>query len=125
MPAASVRAAAAAVSFLTRVPLGRAAALGGADVARGAVVFPVVGAAIGAATGAVASRLIDVGIDDDFIKEVRGQVTPGTSALFLLSSDAEVEKVRVAFRATGLRMPQLIRSNLSEEQEATLREYFG
>ena len=57
MPAASVRAAAAAVSFLTRVPLGRAAALGGADVARGAVLFPVVGAAIGAATGATAVLL--------------------------------------------------------------------
>jgi adenosylcobinamide-GDP ribazoletransferase len=57
MPAASVRAAAAAVSFLTRVPLGRAAALDGADVARGAVVFPVVGAAIGAATGVTAVLL--------------------------------------------------------------------
>jgi adenosylcobinamide-GDP ribazoletransferase len=57
MPAASVRAAAAAVSFLTRVPLGRAVALGGADVARGAVLFPVVGAAIGAATGVTAVLL--------------------------------------------------------------------
>jgi adenosylcobinamide-GDP ribazoletransferase len=57
MPAASVRAAAAAVSFLTRVPLGRAAALDGADVARGAVVFPVVGSAIGAATGVTAVLL--------------------------------------------------------------------
>ena len=57
MPAASVRAAAAAVSFLTRMPLGRAAALGGTDVARGAVLFPLVGAAIGAATGATAVLL--------------------------------------------------------------------
>jgi uncharacterized membrane protein len=87
--------------------------------------MPFAGAAIGAATGAVASRLIDVGIDDDFIKEVRDQVTPATSALFLLSSEAEVDKVRQAFRATGLRMPRLIRSNLSEEQEVALREYFG
>jgi adenosylcobinamide-GDP ribazoletransferase len=57
MPAASVRAAAAAVSFLTRVPLGRAVGLGGADVARGAILFPVVGAAIGATTGAAAALL--------------------------------------------------------------------
>jgi adenosylcobinamide-GDP ribazoletransferase len=57
MPAASVRAAAAAVSFLTRVPLGRAAALGGGDVARGAILFPLVGAAIGATTGAAAALL--------------------------------------------------------------------
>ena len=57
MPAASVRAAAAAVSFLTRAPLGRAVVLDGADVARGAVLFPIVGAGIGAATGATAVLL--------------------------------------------------------------------
>jgi len=86
--------------------------------------MPFAGAAIGAATGALASRFIDIGIDDDFIKKVREEVTPGTSALFLLSSDAEVDKVREAFRATGLRMPQLIRSNLSDAQEAELRDLF-
>jgi adenosylcobinamide-GDP ribazoletransferase len=53
MPAASLRACAAAVAFLTRAPIGRTIALDGGDVARGVVVFPVVGAAIGAATAAV------------------------------------------------------------------------
>jgi adenosylcobinamide-GDP ribazoletransferase len=48
MPAASLR---AAVGFLTRVPVGR---VEGADVARGAVAFPVVGAGIGAAAGGLA-----------------------------------------------------------------------
>jgi adenosylcobinamide-GDP ribazoletransferase len=57
MPAASVRAAAAAVAFLTRVPVGRAVALDGADVARAAVAFPLVGAGIGAFTGGVALLL--------------------------------------------------------------------
>ncbi len=86
--------------------------------------MPFVGAAVGVTAGALASRLIDIGIDDDFIKQVRAEVTPGTSALFLLSSDADVDKVRAAFRSTGLRMPQLIRSNLTDEQEAELREVF-
>jgi adenosylcobinamide-GDP ribazoletransferase len=54
MPAASLRAAAAAVTFLTRVPLGRRVAVDGADVARGALLFPVVGAGVGALSGAVA-----------------------------------------------------------------------
>ena len=53
MPAASLRAVAAAVAFLTRVPIGRAIALDGDDVARGAAAFPVVGAAVGAVTAAV------------------------------------------------------------------------
>jgi adenosylcobinamide-GDP ribazoletransferase len=54
MPAASVRAAVASVAFLTRVPVGRAVALDGDDVARAAALFPLVGAGIGALTGGVA-----------------------------------------------------------------------
>jgi adenosylcobinamide-GDP ribazoletransferase len=57
MPAASVRAAAAAVTFLTRVPLGRRVVVDAADVARGAVLFPLVGAGVGALGGGVAALL--------------------------------------------------------------------
>jgi adenosylcobinamide-GDP ribazoletransferase len=57
MPAASVRAAAAAVTFLTRVPIGRGVVLEGTDVARGAVLFPLVGAGVGALSGGVAVLL--------------------------------------------------------------------
>jgi adenosylcobinamide-GDP ribazoletransferase len=57
MPAGSVRAAAAAVTFLTRVPLGKRLLLTGTDVARGSVLFPVVGAAVGAAAGGTAVLL--------------------------------------------------------------------
>ncbi|MFI7061211.1 DUF1269 domain-containing protein [Kribbella sp. NPDC050124] len=86
---------------------------------------PFAGAAIGAASGAIGGSLVDVGISDDFIKSVRDQVTPGTSALFLLSSDAVQDKIRAAFAATGLQMPQLIQSNLTNDQEAALREMFA
>lgn len=55
MPA--VKAAAAAVAFLTRVPVGRWIALDRADVARGAVLFPIVGAGVGALGGLVAAGL--------------------------------------------------------------------
>jgi adenosylcobinamide-GDP ribazoletransferase len=54
MPGASVRAGAGAVTFLTRVPLGRYVAVDAADVARGAVAFPLVGAGVGAVAGGVA-----------------------------------------------------------------------
>jgi adenosylcobinamide-GDP ribazoletransferase len=57
MPAASVRAAAAAVTFLTRVPRGRTVSLDGRDVARGALLFPVVGGLVGAAAGGTALLL--------------------------------------------------------------------
>ena len=53
----AARAAVAAVTFLTRVPLGRLVSTGAEDVARGAPFFPVVGAAIGAAGAGTALLL--------------------------------------------------------------------
>jgi uncharacterized membrane protein len=84
---------------------------------------PLLGAAIGAATGALADALADVGIDDHFINRVRDEVTPGTSALFLLTSDAVVGLVRDAL-ADGPR-PELIATHLEADQEAALRAVFG
>ena len=56
----TIRAAAAAVAFLTIVPIGRRVDLDGEDVARGSVFFPLVGAAIGGAVGLSALALDDV-----------------------------------------------------------------
>jgi adenosylcobinamide-GDP ribazoletransferase len=49
-----VRSAIAALSFLTVVPVGRRAAIAAADLRRGVVLFPLVGAVVGAVTGLVA-----------------------------------------------------------------------
>ena len=84
---------------------------------------PLLGAAIGAATGALSGALTDVGIDDGFINKIRDQVTPGTSAVFLLTSDAVLDKVRDAF--AGQAQPELIFTNLSTEQESALRGVFA
>lgn len=83
---------------------------------------PFLGLAIGAAIGALSGSLADVGIDDNFIASVRDQVVPGTSALFLLSEGAVMDKVRDAF--TGIE-PELIQTNLSKDQEDALREAFA
>ena len=83
---------------------------------------PLLGAAIGAASGALAGSLRDVGIDDRFIDQVRAEVSPGTSALFVMSSDAVMDKVKDAFAD---RRPELIFTNLSDEQEHALREAFA
>ena len=84
--------------------------------------IPILGLAIGAATGALFGSLSDVGISDEFINRVRENVTPGTSALFLLSSDAVMDRVAAEFRDTNA---ELISTNLSAEQEERLREAFG
>jgi uncharacterized membrane protein len=82
---------------------------------------PLLGAAIGAGMGALTGSLADVGIDDDFINDIRSQVTPGTSALFLLTSDAVLDRVRDGLQAYDF---ELLTTNLSEEEEAKLREVF-
>ena len=84
--------------------------------------IPILGLAIGAATGALIGSLSDVGISDSFIKSVRDKVTPGTSALFLLSSDAVIDRVTQEFSGEDA---ELISTNLSAEQEAKLREAFA
>ena len=85
-------------------------------------VTPLFGMAVGAAFGALGGAFRDYGIDDDFIAKVRGQVTEGTSALFLMTSDAVVD--RVVERMKSLKF-EIIATNLSKEQEAKLRESFG
>ncbi|MGH2933466.1 MAG: adenosylcobinamide-GDP ribazoletransferase [Gaiellaceae bacterium] len=57
MPAAELRSVAAAVAFLTRLPVGRWIELDAADVARGGGVFPIVGAGVGLAVGGIAQVL--------------------------------------------------------------------
>jgi uncharacterized membrane protein len=73
--------------------------------------------------GGLAGSLTDVGIDDNFIKKVRDEVTPGTSALFLMTSGAVMD--RVLDRFEGHEKPELIQTNLSEEDEAALRHAFA
>ena len=105
--------------------LAGAGALGGAfwGMLFGLIFFvPLLGAAIGAASGALAGSLSDVGIDDKFINRIREQVTPGTSALFIMTSDVVVDRVHEAFADSG---PELIFTNLSDEQERAIREVFA
>jgi adenosylcobinamide-GDP ribazoletransferase len=56
-PWAELRAPAAALTFLTCIPLGRWIVLDGDDVARAGPTFPLVGAALGAALGGIAVAL--------------------------------------------------------------------
>jgi uncharacterized membrane protein len=105
--------------------LAGAGALGGAfwGLLFGLIFFvPLFGLAIGAAAGALGGSLTDVGIDDDFIKRIRQQVTPGTSALFALTSEAVIDRVREAFSG---HQAELLETNLSEEEEDKLREVFA
>ena len=83
---------------------------------------PIFGIAVGAGMGALGGSMKDYGINDDFIKDVRNKVTEGTSALFLLTRDVTLDKVEDAL---GDIKAELIQSNLSNEEEAKLKEHFS
>jgi uncharacterized membrane protein len=105
--------------------MGGAGALGGAfwGFLFGLIFFvPLLGMAVGAAMGGLGGSLADVGIDDDFIKQVREKVTPGTSALFALTSGATEDRVIEELKQFDF---EIISTNLPAEQERKLREAFG
>ena len=105
--------------------MGGAGALGGAfwGFLFGLIFFvPLLGMAIGAGMGALGGSLADIGIDDDFIKQVREKVTPGTSALFALTSGATEDRVIEELKQYEF---EIISTSLSTEQEQKLREAFG
>ena len=54
---------------------------------------PLIGMAAGAATGAVTGALSDVGINDQFMKNLASTLKPGSSALFVLVRNATLDKV--------------------------------
>ncbi len=82
---------------------------------------PLLGAVVGAVGGAISGALTDIGIDDRFINQIREQVQPGTSALFLLSATEAPDRVAEALSQYN---PTLLSTNLSREQEEKLRELF-
>lgn len=85
-------------------------------------VVPFFGLAVGAAFGALGGKMADYGIDDNFIKQTREKVTEGTSALFLLTSNAVQDKLIDELKGFEF---ELIASNLSKEQEEQLMSAFS
>lgn len=85
---------------------------------------PLLGVAVGAGIGALMGHFADYGINKDFIDAVKSKVVPGTSALFLMTSNTNSEKVAEEVKKAGLKA-ELISSNLSDEQAETLRQTFS
>ncbi|MGH9262833.1 MAG: DUF1269 domain-containing protein, partial [Acidimicrobiales bacterium] len=78
---------------------------------------PLAGLAVGAATGAVAGKLTDVGINDDTIKQIGQQLQGGKAAVFLLARSATVDRVIDAIKPYN---PTVIQTNLTKDREEEL-----
>lgn len=60
--------------------------------------LPLIGAAVGAAGGALVWKSLDMSVDQAFVKDVAAALTPGSSALFVLGSSDAPDVVLGALR---------------------------
>ncbi|MFI6297949.1 DUF1269 domain-containing protein [Nonomuraea sp. NPDC050790] len=81
--------------------------------------MPLLGMALGAAAGAAGGALTDVGVNDDFMKELGEKMPPGTAALFLLVVQSTPDKVIEQIAQYG---GEIIKTSLSTEDEKHLKE---
>jgi uncharacterized membrane protein len=79
---------------------------------------PLLGLAVGATAGALSGKLTDLGINDDFMKQLAAELTPGSSALFVLVRKSTPDKVLAEVQGTG---GTIIKTSLSEAEEAKLQ----
>ena len=102
----------------------KGAAVGGLGglVLGAAFLVPLVGLASGAAIGAMANKYKSVGISEEQIEEIRAEVKEGNSALFLITSAANLD--RLGERFIGMKW-KLIQTNLTDAERAALYETFG
>jgi uncharacterized membrane protein len=80
---------------------------------------PLLGMAVGAASGAVAGKLADVGVNDDFMKNLGASLEPGGAALIVLGSTEAGDKVIERVQGFG---GKVIQTSLDNESEEHLRQ---
>ena len=114
-----------------KIKLHQAVSTTGAGAAGGALwggligllfLAPLFGMAIGAASGAVMGKVTDVGVNDDFMKQLGAKTPPGGAALIMLGRAEAPERVLERVRQYG---GDVIQTSLDEEQEERLRAALG
>jgi uncharacterized membrane protein len=84
--------------------------------------IPVAGLVLGAGVGALAKATAGTGITKQDLERIRTEVGPGTSALFLVTEEADLDRLGERFHG---RDSTLISTNLTEAERSTLLETFG
>jgi uncharacterized membrane protein len=114
-----------------KIKLHQAMSTTGAGAAGGAVwggliglifLAPVVGMAIGAASGAIGGKGTDVGVNDDFLKQLGEKLEPGGAALIALGKSDAPEKVLERLRPYR---GHVIQTSLDTEAEDRVRAALG
>ena len=79
---------------------------------------PLLGMAVGAAAGAAGGALSDYGVDDNFMKDLGGNLPEGGAAVVFLIRKVSIDKVLPQIKHQGI----VIQSSLSTEMETRLEE---
>jgi uncharacterized membrane protein len=81
---------------------------------------PLLGMAVGAGAGALSGKLSDIGINDQFMKDLAASFQPGTSAVFVLVRKATTDKVLDGLKEfTG--KGKVLQTSLTKDEEGALR----
>jgi uncharacterized membrane protein len=83
---------------------------------------PLLGAAIGAGSGALSGKLSDIGINDQFMKDLGATLTSGTSALFVLVRKSTPDKVLEALKSFAGK-GRVLQTSLTKDKEEELRAF--
>jgi uncharacterized membrane protein len=78
---------------------------------------PLFGMAIGAASGAIAGKFSDTGVDDEFMKRLGSELDEGKAAVILLVRDVTADKVLPEIKIPGT----VIQTSLSNDDEQALQ----
>src|SRR5215472_11316563 len=84
---------------------------------------PLLGAAIGAGSGALSGALTDIGINDQFMKDLAATFTPGTSALFVLVRKSTPDKVLEGLKPF-MGKAKVLQTSLTKDKEDELKKAF-
>ena len=79
---------------------------------------PLLGFAVGTASGAVGGALSDVGINNDFMKQLAANMQEGKSVLFVLVRKATPDKVLNELQGAG---GKILQTSLSHDKEEVLQ----
>jgi uncharacterized membrane protein len=84
--------------------------------------MPIAGGLAGAALGGLAKATEDSGITKEQLEKIRSEVTEGTSAMFVVTEQADLD--RLGDRMRGMHST-LITTNLTDAERDMLLETFG
>ncbi len=82
---------------------------------------PLLGAAVGAGAGALSGKLSDIGINDQFMKDLSADLTEDTSALFILLRKVTPDKVLARLEEKQIK-GKVLKTSMTVEEEDELRK---